>query len=304
MTSGAESETQKRARFTIRDAQILEALHAAEFLTTHQVRNLYFTEGKGGKDGLTKACERRMRLLYHAGLVRRIEQPVTRGEGSKPYVYALTRKGAEFLVAEAGIDPAEIDWRPKSFEANPAFLSHLLATTDFRIALLNACKGTDIAVAQWTDEREFRMSDMMDYVMLTGPNGQEKKTAVIPDAVFMLGRAEKKALFMVEIDMRTVTVEPRLWDAKGWAKKVRAYMAWFNSESFLMKYEGRRARVLTITTGEKRLNNLLQVTERVAGENKDLFWFTTFEQAMDPSKLLTAPIWTVVGSDTPHSLLR
>lgn len=303
MTSGANSKPSKGLRLTTRDVQILEALQAAGLLTTHQIRNLYFTEGNGGKDGLIKACERRLRLLFQAQLVRRIEQPVTRGEGSKPYVYALTRKGAELLMTEVGIDAAELDWRPKSFEANPAFLSHLLATTDFRITLLNACKGTEIAVTQWVDERELRIADMVDYVMLTGPHGQEKKTAVIPDAVIVLEWREKRALFMVEIDMRTVPVEPRLWDAKGWTRKIRAYEAWFRSEGFLTKYGGRRARVLTITTGEQRLNNLLQVTERTAEEYQDAFYFSTFGEALEPSKLLTTPIWKVAGSDIPRSLL-
>lgn len=35
-----------------------------------------------------------MRLLYKAGLLRRIEQPIKRGEGSKPYVYAYYRCNA------------------------------------------------------------------------------------------------------------------------------------------------------------------------------------------------------------------
>ncbi|MCA9474120.1 MAG: replication-relaxation family protein, partial [Nitrospira sp.] len=284
-------------------SQILEALHAAGYLTTHQNRNLFFTEGNGGKDGLTKSCERRVRLLYKAGLVRRIEQPVKRGEGSKPYVYALTRKGAEFLIAELGIDPAEVDWRSKSYEQNTPFLSHLLATTDFQIALRDACMGAGITVAEWFDERLLRMEGV-DYVMLTGENGQETKTAVIPDAVFILERDGKHGLFMVEIDMRTVTVEPRLWSSKSWSKKVRAYSAYFDTEAFADRYEGRRARVLTITTGDRRLSSLLHTTERVAGEYKDQFRFTTFEQALDPSRLLTAPIWQVAGSNRPHSLLE
>jgi len=253
--------------------------------------------------GPTKACERRMRLLHSAGLVRRIEQPVMRGEGSKPFIYALSKKGAEFLITETGIDPADIDWRPQSFEANTPFLNHLLLTTDLRIALMKASKQAEVAVTEWIDERELRVGKMFDYVMLTSPTGQEVRTAVIPDAVFVLERNGKRALFFVEIDLRTVTVEPKLFERKGMSKKFRTYEIYFDTPEFLTRYEGRRARVLTVTTGEKRLNNLKQVAERAAPESKGLFWFSTFDLALDPAKLLASPIWMVAGDDTPHTLL-
>lgn len=303
MASGDESKKRKGIRLTTRDAQILEALHAVGYLTTHQIRALFFVENQIDKMGPTKACERRMRLLYSAGLVRRIEQPVKRGEGSKPFIYALSKKGVEFLITETGIDPADIDWRPQSFEANVPFLNHLLTTTDLHIALLKACKQLGIELVEWIDERELRMGKMFDYVMLPTHQGQPIKTAVIPDAIFVLERDGKRALFFVEIDMRTVTVNPSLLEKKGWSKKIRTYDLYLSSPEFLERYEGRRARILTVTTGEKRLNNLKKVTERVAEENKALFWFTTFDLALDSAQLLTAPVWTVAGDDIHHTLL-
>ena len=41
---------------------------------------------------------------------------VKRGEGRKPYVYALDRRGAQALTSELGIDPGDIDWKPRSGE--------------------------------------------------------------------------------------------------------------------------------------------------------------------------------------------
>lgn len=303
MASGDEPKKRKGIRLTTRDAQILETLHAVGYLTTHQIRALFFMEGQHEAMGPTKACERRMRLLHWAGLVRRIEQPVKRGEGSKPFIYALSKKGVEFLITETGIDPADIDWHPQSFEANVPFLNHLLTTTDLRIALVKACKQAGVELIEWIDERELRMGKMFDYVMLPGTNGQPIKTAVIPDAVFILERNGKRALFFVEIDMRTVTVNPSLLEKKGWSKKIRTYDLYLSSPEFLERYEGRRARILTVTTGEKRLSNLKKVTERVADENKALFWFTTFDLALDPVQLFTVPIWTVAGDDMRHTLL-
>lgn len=244
MVSGDKSPKKVGIRLTTRDLQILEALLTAMYLTTHQIRLLFFSQEGQSKQGAVKACERRMRMLYQAGLVRRIEQPVKRGEGSKPYIYAISKKGAEFLIAELGMDPSEVDWRPKSFETNYPFLNHLLATTDLQIALRSACKRLGIEIAMWSDERELRAAGMTDYVILSGPNGQQLKTAVIPDAVFILERDGRRALFFVEIDMRTVTIEPKLWERKGWSKKVQAYAAYTHTDAYATRYEKRRAEYL------------------------------------------------------------
>ena len=119
--SGNKNKKTRGIRLTTRDFQILEALHTTGYLTTHQIRLLFFTEGSREQQGPIKATERRMRLLYGAGLVRRIEQPVKRGEGSKPYIYALSKRGANLLISELGIDPTEVEWRPQSFEGNYPF---------------------------------------------------------------------------------------------------------------------------------------------------------------------------------------
>src|SRR5215212_3362858 len=100
MTSGNEPKARKGIRLTSRDAQILEALYGVGYLTTHQICALFFMAGPQATMGAIKACERPMRLLYRADLVRRIEQPVKRGEGSKVFIYALSKKGADFLISE------------------------------------------------------------------------------------------------------------------------------------------------------------------------------------------------------------
>lgn len=299
--SGAKGKEAMTIQLTLRDLQILEAVHTARYLGTPQIQALFWGASPAGKFGPQKACERRLRLLHAAGLVRRIEQPIKRGAGTKPYLYALAKKGADLLVTELGMDPSEMEWQPKSQEENYPFLAHLLATTDFRIALQKACSRAGLALEMWLDEKVLR-TEGTDYVMLTGPNGEMLKTAVIPDAVFMLARGDKRALFFAEIDLGTVSVEPSLWARKGWAKKVQAYGTYMNSAAYASRYEDRRARVLTITTSEKRLKNLKALAEKA--DEGNMFWFSTFAQALDPSQLLTAPIWQPVGSDAPRALLE
>lgn len=301
MPSGAKRDDTMAIQLTLRDLQILETIGTARYMVTPQIQALFWGESPVGKFGLQKACERRMRLLHKAGFVRRIEQPVKRGEGTKPYIYALDKKGAALLVSELGIEASELDWQPKSQEENYPFLAHLLATTDLRITFQKACKHAGLALVMWLDEKILRTEGMNDHVMLSGPHGEQLATAVIPDAVVMLAHGGRRGLFFIEIDMGTVTVEPRLWQRKGWTKKVQAYCAYVNTELYTNRYEDRPARILTITTGEKRLENLKVVTEKADGGS--MFWFTTFAQALDPAQLLTQSIWHVAGDDTLHTLL-
>lgn len=285
----------------LRDLQILNALSILLYMTTQQIQELFWTESRGGEHGLRKACERRMRLLHKARLVRRIEQPTILGEGTKPFIYAISRQGADLLVAELGIDPKDIDWRPKSQEHNYPFLEHALLITDFRIALQKACPLANVGLAGWLDEKELRKEGMTDQVTLLGPNDEKLKTAVIPDAAFLLDRDGKKALFFVEIDRGTVTIQPSVWERKGWSKKLLAYQEYMKTEAYMTRYEGRQARVLTITTSQKRLDHIQHLAREL--EDAKGYLFTTFDLALEPTKLLTEPIWSSADSNTLRSLL-
>ncbi len=309
-TSGAKPRANRGLRLTLRDLEILQTLHTARYLSTPQVERLFWP---GNTRGGTKACQERLRRLHQHGLVRRIELPIRRGDRPKPYVYALDRKGAELLVSELGVEPGELDWKPKTQEEHYPFLEHLLTTTDFHIALSQACAQTGIRLQEWNDERELKRSPNLTYVALRGPQGGRVRAAVVPDASFVLSREGKLGVFFLEVDLRTVTVAPSKWERRGWMRRIRTYDAYFKSEDYRAKFGNRRARVVTVTAGELRLRNLKRATEtifqqlRENGEDvsaQNRFWFTVMADELEPNKLLTAPIWQVAGSDTPRALLE
>ena len=62
------------------------------------------------------------------------------------------------------------------------------------------------------------------------------------------------------------------------------------------------ARVLTVTTGAQRLDNLKAATEAEGGDSR--FWFATADEATDPAKLLTEKIWYQAGSTDRFALLN
>jgi hypothetical protein len=104
-----------------------------------------------------------------------------------------------------------------------------------------------------------------------------------------------------EIDRATVTVRPSQWQRRGWVHKIQAYLAYYQSGIFTERYATRSLRILTITTGPERLAHLKEVTEETGGKAR--FWFTTFELANDPHKVLTEPIWQVASKEGLQRLL-
>jgi len=311
-TSGVESKGPRGLRITLRDLQILETLAMARYMSTPQIQKLFWSESQSSHWGPIKACQQRMRLLRTHGLVRAIVQPIRLGQGAQPLIYTLDRKGAVLLTSEVGIPPEELDWKPKPQEENYPFLEHLLATTDFRITMEQGCSQTGVELEEWMDEKELKSSQNIDYVELVGPQGGRVKAAVVPDAYFMLRREERRGIFFVEVDLKTVTIAPTKWERRGWLRRIRAYVEYFRSEAYLTKYNGRRARVLTVTFGRTRLQHLKAATERVFDEyrkaglstsDQDRFWFALLDEGTAPVVWLTEPVWLVAGSDAPRSLV-
>ena len=287
-----------RIYLTERDFELLYTLFKARYMVTPQIRQLFWhTAGPGS----LVACQRRLQRLTRHGLIRRIEQPVRRGEGSKPYIYALDKAGAEILSREIGIDPTEIDWKPKPAEENLLFMQHLLHTNDFQIALTLACQKTRATLVSWTGETEIRSNEAYDRVVLAGAKGGSEEVAVIPDGTFVLAYRGRQPRFCLEIDEGTVSIVPGSRHSRGWTQKIRAYMEYYESGLYQKRYATDSLRVLTVTKSKARLAHMKQATEEAGGDY--WFWFTTLEQ-VTAENVLTGKIWHQAASDKTYSLLE
>ena len=87
---------------------------------------------------------------------------------------------------------------------------------------------------------------------------------------------------------------------RDWARKVRAYSAFYESGQYAQRYSAEQFRVLTVTTGAVRLANLKTITEEAGGGRR--FWFTTYEQ-LTSQTAFSAPVWSVAGSNDTYALL-
>lgn len=284
-------------RLTQRDREIIKAVYAHRALTTLQIARFFFPPSP--KRGINSWGQYRLQLLYQYRYLYRVEQAQKLSEGRKPLVYFLDVNGAQVVADILGLAPEELDWRPGENDVSPLFLDHLIATNDVRIAISLAAQKQGWKVAKWIDEKTLKSSQMKDVVEITGPQGRKQRAAVVPDGYFLLHAGEYVYHHFVEVDRRTVTGEASLWGRRDWARKVRAYLAYFRSGKYQDRYQAKGLRILTVTTGERRLANLKTVTEKVGG--KKMFWFTTFDK-VTPETVLTDPIWQMASEEGFHSL--
>lgn len=298
----AEGGKLPRLRLMTRDAAILLAVYQYRALTTPQIERLFFTANEASEATRVTLkpntrCQYRLQLLYHHEYLIRGEQPQKPSEGRKPFVYWLDKRGGQ--VVEELLDGEQLDWNPREHHVSNLFLYHLLATNDVRVALVIGARKHEFIISTWLDDHTLKRRQMTDTVTLVGPNGGKQKAAVVPDGYFVLDTGSHVYNHFLEIDLRTVTGAASVWGRRDWARKVAAYLEYYRSGRYQERYKTQGLRILTVTTGEKRLANLKAITEKVGGKSR--FWFTTFSRIQNGG-VLVDPIWQVAASKDLRAL--
>lgn len=315
---------------TPRMKNILHALAQADYLSLPQLEGLFWRPSRGGKGGTLRAAQREMKELRDEGLIRVVAQWMRRGEGTQPYIYALTKKGADIVSQEFDIERSAIRWKLSSAEDDYRFLAHLLSTNDMWVAVTRSAEKHGVQLEQWIHERQLRRRDQREYVELTEedpetPNSKAEQVAVIFDSFFVLKDRRGRGYFPTEIDLSSLTVFSRR-SKRTWHTKIKAFKTYFENGYYTKKYGTSAFLYLTVTTSFKRLMHLKETTEAIV-PNSDQFWFTTFEHIVSKQTLksftpkgsskqktvyktvynedlLTQPIWYRTGDTDLHSLLE
>lgn len=291
-------------RLTERDFDIVHAVYKHRVLTTSQIEVLLFPPSPGRPYGRKKRCQTRLRLLFHhSWLFRNLPW-------GKPYapkqdlVYTLDRRGIEHLAVELDLKPRQVAKRssPRLACASYLFLKHTLMVNELQMLLDLAAQRQGYEIKEWRDELALRK--YQDKVTITGPRGGKQTVAVTPDLYNWLTTGEKDFHHFIEADMKTVVIDYDKDEGRDWAKKVRAYIEYYDSGMYQKRYPaaGKSMRVLVITLGQSRLENMVEVTEKVAGKRKGRFWFTSLDQ-LTPDTILTEPIWQIAGRGELHPLV-
>ncbi len=246
-----------------------------------------------------RAAQRRLKELVKVEILRRIEQPVYRGEGTKSYVYAIGRAGAPLAAQRLGIGPQAVEWRPQARERNMSYMEHALAIVDYWLALRRSCTEAGVALETWVTDRILQKEP--DRVEIT--DGDDRRTVgVVADAFYALTLVDRSASCFFEYDRGHVTLRPSRWAQKGWRHKILAYLSLAESGRLQDRYGAGVLWVKTVTKGEARLANMLDVTAKAAGSQAHHFWFTTEDQLN--KNLITDPIWQVAGKPGQQFTVR
>ena len=259
-------------RLMERDIEILKAVHEFRIVRGDQLQALFF--------GSQSTASYRLSRLYQHGFLDRHFLPTLGGIASSPALYTLGKRGADVLRRVLDCGPKDIRKPPNNQELSPLFLEHLLQINDFRVAVTVAAREQGYTLETWLDD--FQLKADYDRVVIHTPQGRKRTVSLIPDGYGVLQVPQGRACFFLELDRGTMT-RARFRD------KVLAYQAYIASGQYEKRYDTRSLRVLTVTSGPKRLENLREEAEQARGGRG--FWFTMVEQ-ITPETVLSKPIWS------------
>ena len=283
-------------------------------LTTGQVAELLFVDTRG-TDGQIRsdhaahrAARRALERLWEGELLARhkVNLVARRKLQAYPsYVNVLTAKGATVLREhyEQIDSQAVVQWTPQVFDLLNHHLEHRVAIYDFYALAVRACRRSGIQLRAWWDDRQLTAHTRQGDIHFHS----------IPDAVMVLMVNTRVGLTFVEIDRGRETIAAVTAGRRDWRAKVEGYLRYlrevYPTETFFRGLQ--EPTILTVTTTQARLLNLLEATRSAGGD--DRFWFTTLD-ALDPLPDASGetepptyerfwhPLWTAAQSGQPRSL--
>ena len=205
-------------------------------------------------------------------------------------IYTIGKLGVQLLLDACGYELEQIARPIRQFSL--LFADHLKRINDFRVSVVKGAAEQGYTLETWHDERYFRSAT--DYVTWEDSKGHEHTKPILPDGYFcLLVPTKGRTHCFLEID-RNYQPHPI------YRQKIAVYEAYLASGQYQQRFSKTSMRVLIVTSGERRLQHLLQTTEKSGGDEK--YWFTTFPQ-VTPKNILTAPIWRMLGEDELKPLI-
>ena len=262
-----------------RDRELLEAVYGHRFLSSSQIRDMFF--------GCATRSNIRLRKLWeHEYLDRHYLRPLA-FHGSSQAIYSLGKRGVDVIPELLDVDRGEVRRnRHKVRDLKPFFIEHVLAVNDFRINLEAAAENhPQVQLKRWINETDIQD----DYK--THTKGRFVKRHIRPDGYGRYLYGGRLFSFFLELDRATET-------NSRFQRKVRSYMDYARSGRYQQTYGVRFFRVLTVTTSLGRLKNLVDTTQDFTD---GVFWFTTLDKLRDGR--VFDPIWTRIGHERECSLL-
>ena len=302
-TPTANRQTVKKKAFIVTPVHnlLLHDLHTLQRATAEQLTRLNY------KMGMINTVKARLKDLADNRYVLSLSHPSIR----LPYMYALDRKGLNYLQAQ-GVDVREY-FRPSQEEdtaKNFLFREHILAISDILIhALLFVKSEPSYRVNSMLHERVFKNNPIKATYTRSG---REETKTIVPDAYVEFVYAnpsgkEETIPVLLELDRGTE-------DQKFFRRRLRAYIVFLRSRTFETIFNVKSMNVAFATTKDHNRVNKMREWARlelaVTNEPKwlsGLFLFTALPENMgeiEPKQVFLDPVWyTPSDDDNPVSLL-
>lgn len=265
-----------------RDIALLRDVSDFRFLNTEQVLALH----PGGKRNLL----RRLSSLFQHGYLDRPQSQTSARLLTSHMVYALGRKGADTLMANAE-EREGIYRRVKEAERTLPLMAHSLMISQFRVCLTLAAKAHGVKISRFT--QGYDLKDMLRDVHGENPS-------LVPDAFFTLEDKDDVINFFLEADRGTMKTE-------RFVNKLKAYWSWRSDERLKNKLRLTRFRVLTVAPSQRRSDSLRNAGKGgdPRGEGSLMFLFASETQYnLSTPKTILGSIWKSPKDDTPHTILE
>ena len=250
---------------TQRDMDLLHAVHRYRFLRSTHLTALVA--------GSAQAVLRRLQLLFHHGY---LDRPVVQLDwyttGSQPLVYALARRGAKAIGADA---PGRAGRRRSANNRglSRVFLHHALEVAEVMVGVELACRRHDIAfvspeeVLVSAPERTRLLRRPFRWHVTVRSDGQVHELGIEPDMVFGLRLARQRGaprelFFFLEADRGTMPVSRKSLQQTSVLRKILVYRETWSRRVHEKHFGIPNFRVLVVTPTEARAARLVKVSRR------------------------------------------
>jgi len=273
-----------------RDIEILKLVYRFRFLTTAHIQTYFNLKNR-------QTINPRLRLLFDNKYLDRPIHQVNNykvGSGSNPLVYCVGNEGAKYLSSMAGFYFPKSGYQTeKNRKVKSFFIEHSLEIAEFFISIERFC----------LEHKNIRFINQEEILSLapikTIKKGSGYKWAVsvrwegiredfnlIPDGIFgleFLDRPEgkNKIYFFYEADRGTMPLTRKDLKQTSFLRKLLSYQDTHDKGLALEHFGITNFRVLTVTTSNERVTNLVNVCDRFLSEvspNMFLFHKHTFDK--------------------------
>ena len=304
-------------QFQERDGAVLFAIYTHDGVLARRHLTSMFWPGAS-----LRAAQKRLAKLVNNGYLARPTPEQRRTQPISEPVYWLDWRGILWIAGQHGLavkPPAGLGenqmrglakrarQRGLHWLREPRWnqLGHDLAVVDFHLDVEQSLDQLpNLILEGWTYESAFRADGDLVTYFLPDHHGHPKKEArhIYPDSYFVIVSQDRssqgltaRARLLMEFDNATHS------NSRFGREKVVPGIAYIRSESYRARFGDNSGRWLVVTTGSRRMRNLMQQTRQMAGSSAGTFLFTTVDRTKG-TNVLTDPVWHRVGTEQPVAL--